>query len=116
MTLIEVMLVVAIIAMVGAAASLSGIKVFVGAKEKSALTDARTIRAAVKTWRMNEDGAACPTMDQLVKDGILDEDGRRNDPWGTTFKIVCVGDDVAIRSAGPDGKFDTDDDLRVPKK
>jgi hypothetical protein len=70
----------------------------------------------VKTWRINEDQTACPTLEQLVKDGILDEDGRRNDPWGTTFKIACAGDDVSIHSAGPDGKFDTEDDLRIPKR
>ncbi len=116
MTLMEVMLVMAIIAMVTAAASLSGIKVFGDSKEKSALMDARTIRAAVKTWRMTEDFSACPTIDQLVTDGVLDKDGHRSDPWGTAFKIACVSEDVTIRSAGPDREFETKDDLKVPKE
>lgn len=33
------------------------------------------------------------------------------DPWGTPYLMVHEADSVALVSAGPDGRYDTDDDL-----
>jgi hypothetical protein len=33
------------------------------------------------------------------------------DPWGTPYLMVQEADSVALVSAGPDGRYDTDDDL-----
>lgn len=46
--------------------------------------------------------------------------GELCDPWGTPFQISIdrtnpvTRDDIAIRSAGPDRKFDTRDDVSAP--
>jgi hypothetical protein len=45
-----------------------------------------------------------------------DELGRsKNDPWGNEYVLVVDGDFVDIYSAGPDGKYDTPDDIRAPE-
>lgn len=36
------------------------------------------------------------------------------DPWGNDYAFEPDGDGVAVFSAGPDGEFDTDDDLSTP--
>ena len=115
-TLIEVILVVAIIAMVAAAASVSGIKVLGSSQKKTAHNDVRTIRAAVRTWWLTSDPSRCPTLKELVAEGILDPDGHQSDPWGTAFAIACDQREAIVRSAGPDRKLDTEDDIQSPPK
>ena len=45
-----------------------------------------------------------------------DELGRsKNDPWGNEYVLVLDGDRVDIYSAGPDGKYETRDDIRAPE-
>jgi hypothetical protein len=36
------------------------------------------------------------------------------DPWGNDYAFETEGDDVYVFSAGPDGEFDTDDDVGGP--
>jgi hypothetical protein len=38
------------------------------------------------------------------------------DPWGTTYKVLCTDDDVTVLSFGPDKVQGTDDDIRIPEK
>jgi len=35
------------------------------------------------------------------------------DPWGTAFRITIVGDNVEVRSAGPNRTFGDADDIDV---
>jgi len=37
-----------------------------------------------------------------------------NDPWGNAYALEREGNDVCVRSWGPDGQEGTDDDLRFP--
>jgi len=39
----------------------------------------------------------------------------KNDPWGNEYSLVLDGDRVDISSAGPDGEYDTRDDIRAPE-
>lgn len=44
----------------------------------------------------------------------LGKDRSENDQWGTPFRLDRSSESSwAVRSAGPDKKFDTDDDVRV---
>jgi len=36
------------------------------------------------------------------------------DPWGNDYGFETEGDEVFVFSAGPDGEFDTDDDVAGP--
>jgi general secretion pathway protein G len=116
MTLIEIMIVVAIIAMVAGGVAVVAIPKMKEAQIKTAETAARTVRSAVSQWQLsNNDYGTCPTISELVQDKQLDSGQNTADPWGSDFKISCDGDEVVVASAGPDKKPGTKDDIVVPK-
>lgn len=75
-------------------------------------TDAQALRSSVELYRLHVPGT-CPDASVLMREHYaswLASD--KYDPWGTPYAIRCPGDqDVEVRSAGPDGAFDTDDDV-----
>lgn len=116
MTLIEIMIVVAIIAMVTGAVAVLAIPKMKEAQIKTCETAARTVRTAVNQWQLsNNDYGTCPTTSQLVSDKQLDAGQATADPWGQDFKVECTGDEVIVSSSGPDKKPGTQDDIFVPK-
>ncbi len=112
-TLVEVLIVVAIIAMVAGGVAFFAFPKFKEAQKKSALTGARVIRGAAQNWQMTNDG--CPTISQLIQDKQLDKAQDTNDPWGGDYSIVCTDDDIIVSSDGADKKKGTADDVSVPK-
>ena len=114
MTLVEVLIVLAIIALVAGAASIAGLKAWESAQRKAALNDARAIRSAVKTYWLDESESSCPTVEKLTSVGLLDIDGRKSDPWGSAWKIECKEDEIFVKSAGRDKAFGTEDDVVAP--
>ena len=84
------------------------------AKEKTAADAGRTIKTAAVAYMLNSNG--CPTVDDLIADGKLDEDTNTDDPWGLGYDIECRGDNVVVTSAGPDGEWDTEDDISTRKR
>jgi general secretion pathway protein G len=113
-TLVEVLIVVAIIAMVAGGVGVAAFAYWGKAKLKTTATDARTVRHAVRAWRMEHDAAGCPKFDELRQAGMLESDGRSGDAWGQPWHIQCSESDVSVVSAGEDHKLDTPDDIRVP--
>jgi general secretion pathway protein G len=81
-------------------------------RQTSAEKEAQVLRRAVQSWRTAR-GAGCPTLSQLREDGYLKFEQRTDDPWGEHFRVRCVDDVVTILSAGPDGRFDSADDVSV---
>jgi hypothetical protein len=62
------------------------------------------------SWAAAHPDLACPGhLSQL--DVYVGESGAE-DPWGADYRYGCVGAGMWVSSAGPDGEFDTDDDLR----
>jgi hypothetical protein len=51
-------------------------------------------------------------VDQLVEDKVLDKSKARTDAWDHEFQIECDGTEVTVTSAGPDGEFGNDDDIK----
>jgi general secretion pathway protein G len=116
MTLIEIMIVVAIIAMVAGGVAVMALPKMKEAQIKTAETGCRVIRTAVNQWQMAENEyGTCPTVSQLVQDKQLDAGQETNDPWGQAFTITCADDEVVVSSAGPDKKAGTKDDISIPK-
>lgn len=116
MTLIEIMIVVAIIAMVTGAVAVVAVPKMREAQVKTAQTAARTVRNAVQQWQLsNNDYASCPTVSELVQDKQLDSGQATTDPWGEDFVITCEADEVVVHSHGPDKKPDSPDDIVVPQ-
>lgn len=115
-TLVEVLIVVAIIAMVAGGVAVFAIPKYKEAQITSAKTAARVVRTAVQQWQMsNNEYGTCPTVSQLVSDKQLDPGQNTDDPWGQPFVITCDEDNVAVSSYGPDKKQGTKDDIAVPE-
>ena len=115
-TLIEILIVVAIITLITGGVAVAAFGQWEDARRSTAATDAKAIREAVRTWWLTNDSAACPSFDDLVESGTVDDDGRRRDPWGGPWRIQCTEGNVSVTSAGPDRQPDTDDDIRAPTR
>lgn len=116
MTLIEIMIVVAIIAMVAGGVAVLAIPKLREAQASSAETACRVIRNAVNQWQMAENEyGTCPTVSQLVQDKQLDSGQETDDPWGQPYTITCTEDEVIVSSTGPDKKAGSKDDISIPK-
>jgi general secretion pathway protein G len=114
-TLVEVIIVVAIIAMVAGGATVFALPRFREAQIKTAETSARTIRAAVQNWQATTNETSCPTVGQLVQEKHIDSGSSAQDPWSQPFILTCSEDEVFVLSTGPDKKKGTKDDIQVPK-
>jgi hypothetical protein len=71
--------------------------------------DAQAIRNAALVYRDAHPRARCPTLAELQRDGTLDRSRRTVDAWGHPFRVTCDREDVAVISAGLDGRFGSDD-------
>ena len=114
-TLFEVLIVVAILAMVAGGVAVFALPKYREAQISSAETGARVIRTAVQNWQAANNESGCPTISQLVQEKHLDPGQNTNDSWGQSYTLTCNDDEVIITSAGPDKKKGTKDDIRVPK-
>jgi prepilin-type N-terminal cleavage/methylation domain-containing protein len=115
-SLVEIVVAVAIIAMISAGITVAVININEQQKIKLTRSNAELLRAAVKMWRIQgNDSAACPTIPMLIADGEIDR-GRmtKEDPWGQPWLITCDDRDATVASNGPDRLPETDDDIRVP--
>jgi prepilin-type N-terminal cleavage/methylation domain-containing protein len=115
-SLVEIVVAVAIIAMISAGITVAVININERQKIKLTRSNAELLRAAVKMWRIQgNDSAACPTIPMLIADGEIDR-GRmtKEDAWGQPWLITCDDRDATVASNGPDRLPETDDDIRVP--
>ncbi len=106
MTLIEIMIVVVIMALLAAGAAVLVIPRLVTAEIKTAYSGANTVKTGATSFMIENRRAGCPDIEDL--DGYVDN---AVDPWGNEYAIECDGNDVTVYSAGPDGQFDTEDDI-----
>jgi len=114
-TLFEVLIVVAILAMVAGGVAVFALPRFQDSQKKTAEAGARTIRMAVQQWQAANNETSCPTVSQLIQDKQLDSGQNTNDPWGQAYNLNCSDDEVTVMSNGPDKKKGTKDDIAVPK-
>ena len=114
-TLFEVLIVVAILAMVASGVAVFALPRFQDSQKKTAEAGARTIRMAVQQWQAANNETSCPTVSQLIQDKQLDTGQNTNDPWGQPYNLSCSDDEVTVSSNGPDKKKGGKDDIAVPK-
>jgi general secretion pathway protein G len=110
MTLVEIMIVMAIIALIAGAAGFALIPTFTKAKVKQSSADAKTIASAAELYMSEND--ECPSVDELVSSKTLKQSASTNDAWGNEFQIECNEDGAVVRSAGPDEQFGSEDDIQ----
>ena len=111
MTLVEIMIVVIIMALIATAVGVAVIPRLQKARETQTKTDAQTISSAAMQYIIENPGEGCPTMQDLTG-GYLSASNRLKDAWDNDFTIECQGDEVTVRSAGPDGNMGTEDDIQ----
>jgi hypothetical protein len=75
---------------------------------------ATEIQAAAQSFRALH-GEGCPTLSSLEEERFLSHGAREDDAWGNRFRVSCEQDQLAVSSAGPDGKPNDADDIRVPR-
>jgi general secretion pathway protein G len=111
MTLIEIMVVVAIISLVLGGVGIMAFNRFQDAQLDTARTEVIKIRGAVETYRVNKRGKCPKTMQDLKAAGFIDKIAK--DPWGTEYELKCPGekDQIDVVSAGPDAEMGTADDI-----
>jgi len=110
MTLIEIMIVVAILAMIAGGVAVALLPQLEKAQIKTTATDAQGLRSAVMLYKA-DNPRGCPTVEDLVSERYLDGSRRTTDAWDTPFQISCEDGDISVLSAGPDLEFNTEDDI-----
>src|SRR5947207_1121290 len=103
-TLVEVLIVVAIMSLIATTVVVAVIPKFKKAQEDTALNSARALRNAAASWRAQRGGDECPTVAQLRTDKEIDTAAKIDDPWGSQFKISCADDEITVSSPGRDKK------------
>ena len=114
MTLIEIMIVVVIMALVATGVGIAVLPSLQKAKIQQTETAVQTVKSAV-TMYIATNNTECATMEQLLEDKAIDKSTATTDPWDHAFQIDCDGTDIKVRSSGPDGEFDTADDIPKDK-
>jgi len=74
----------------------------------------RTLHAATEAWRANH-ADDCPTPQRLRDEKELGAWSNVNDAWGNAYEVQCNREETTIISAGPDGRFNTGDDIAFPE-
>ncbi|WP_394838262.1 type II secretion system GspH family protein [Pendulispora rubella] len=112
-TLIEILIVLAIIGLIAGGVAMTAIPKFAEAQKQTTRQSAQVLRQAAQLWRTTG-GGDCPTVEVLKRDKQLESSSKLSDAWEQPFKILCDDDETTVVSAGPDKKEGTADDIRVP--
>ena len=119
-TLLEVMLVLVIIAAIAgiAVVNIGGFQN--RAYERVAKTEISNLKSALESYRLEvgsypQQLAALHEQPSDLADPTkwlqLRKEPIKPDPWGHEYEYTLSGTDFEIRSAGPDGKSGTEDDI-----
>ena len=112
-TLVEVLIVVAIMAVISTGAVFIAFPEYRKAQIKTAVVGANAIKSAAEVYINLDMGSAeaCPTIQDLVNSKKIDSK-KSDDPWGSPFKIHCGEGEVNVTSNGRDKRENTPDDVR----
>lgn len=113
-SLLEVLVVLAIISLIAGATALALFKFIPEAKIKTTRQSALTVRSAAHLYRMQHGDGDCPTVDTLSTAQLIDDASKKTDAWDMPFVLECDERGIHVSSAGPDKKINTPDDIRVP--
>lgn len=111
MTLIEIMVVVAIISLVLGGVGIMAFSRYQDAQIDTAKNQTVQIQQAVEQFRLQKRGKCPKNLQDLKASGIAGKISK--DPWGNDYVIKCPGEktSVDVMSAGPDGEMGNEDDI-----
>jgi general secretion pathway protein G len=116
-TLIEMLLVVAIIGLLATVIAVKTTGQMDKTRRQTTWLQAANIKTAITQFDL-EVGRLPVSLDELVVEGdkdwpgpFLDSEEVPTDAWGNDFRMESKGKRIRVVSPGPDGQFDTGDDL-----
>lgn len=112
MTLIEILVVLAIIGMIVGGIAVSVFGSFDDAKVKNARNEVLVLEGAAEQYMALKSNGKCPKdLQELKAAGELKR--LNKDPWANDYQIDCSGEHgrVGVFSWGPDGKAGSEDDI-----
>ena len=113
MTLIEIMVVVAIIGLIMGGISLGVYRYWKSSQVKIAMKEIMVVQQAIIAYALHNKNPCPDDLDTLYKDGHITK--KPKDPWGQEMTYKCPGDNnkdgADICSSGPDRKTGTEDDI-----
>lgn len=113
-TLIEILIVLAIVGLIAGGIAVVAVPQFNKAKIDSTKTSAIALYQAAELWRTDH-STECPTAELLKQEKKVSATSKITDAWDRPYKIVCGDEDtMTVISFGPDGKENTPDDIKVP--
>lgn len=110
-TLVEVLIVLAIMAIIAGGATALVFPRLKESRVKQAVLSAGVIKTAAQSYMHLDSAGTCPSIKDLTDAKQIDK-GKTDDPWGTQFKISCDGDEITVTSSGADRKEGTPDDVK----
>lgn len=121
-TLVELLVVVAILGILGAI-GMQGVNKHIETTRKTAAkTGVDTIKGAITNYMIDKKKSTPPSDLKVLIDSNDDEEpfleggeGALVDPWDTDYKLEVKGKKFVVISAGPDASFGTEDDIRSDK-
>ncbi len=121
-TLVELLVVVAILGILGAI-GMQGVTGHIDKTRKTAAkTAVDTIKGAITNYMIDKKKSTPPSDLKVLIEENGDEaafleggEGALFDPWDTEYKLEVKGKKFVVISAGPDGSFGTEDDIRSDK-
>ena len=111
MTLIEIMVVVAIISLVLGGVGLVAFNQFQEARLSTAKKDTVQIQESIEAYMLQKRGKCPKSLQEVKAAGVIARVIK--DPWGNEYEIKCPGDktSVDVVSGGPDGQIGGEDDI-----
>jgi general secretion pathway protein G len=114
-SLVEVLIVVAIMAIIASMVTLVAFPELKRARVRTAALSGKAVRQAALLYRevdLEGDRSRCPTVDELVAAGKLDKKTSA-DPWHSRYALGCEDEgDIRAVSPGGDRVIRTPDDVR----
>jgi general secretion pathway protein G len=114
-TLIEILIVLAIVGLIAGGIAVFAIPKFAQAQKDTTANSAKALYQIAELWRSTH-GGECPTVERLRADKEISATSKTTDAWDLPFKIECPDETTtSVLSAGPDKKEGTADDIRIPE-
>jgi general secretion pathway protein G len=103
-TLVEVLIVVAIMAVIAGGVTVVAFPQFKKAKVDAAMVGCHAVKQAADLYQNLESTSdQCPTIQDLVRTKKIDG-ARTEDPWGMQYRIDCATGDIRVCSNGNNRK------------
>ncbi len=111
MTLIEIMVVVAIISLIMGGVGIMAFNRYQDAQKQDTKNQTITIQGAIEQYRTSKRGKCPKTLQDLKAAGFISRVAK--DAWGNEFQFKCPGEKSAVdvTSPGEDGEFGNADDI-----